>query len=85
MLGLRGTLFGFDPWEERLADIIIDNTDEDRGPLERAILEYMATDSNDSRGEAMFKRALEGFGVGFAVEGIGRFGIGAVKQSASVV
>ena len=79
--GIFGDALPFDPWEERLTDIIIDNTDEDRGPLESAILNFMATDPTDSRAEAMLKRSLEGLGVGIGVEAAGRFAIGASKAT----
>ena len=57
----------FDPQEGRLADLI-----ESNPSLQNPVTTYLKSDPNDSRAEGRFKNAIEGFGLGFAIEGLFR-------------
>ena len=65
--GMAGALSDatvFDPAEKRLSDFLRKHA-EFRDP----VTDYLASDPNDSEAENRFKRALEGFGLGAALDG----------------
>jgi hypothetical protein len=55
----------FDAMDGRLADLI-----QEFPALQNPVTEYLATDKNDSEGEAKFKRALDGLVPGLAADGL---------------
>lgn len=72
---LRATVQGaaadatvFDPFEDRFADFLQDNTG-----ISSPILDYLAADEDDTIAEGKLKNALEGMGLGLAVDGMVRF------------
>jgi hypothetical protein len=56
----------FDPHEKRLSNLI----NEFAPGLANPVTQYLASDPNDSRAEGRLKNALEGAGLGLAVEGL---------------
>lgn len=63
----------FDPHEDRLSNLI-----EEHPELSNPVTRYLAADKGDSNAEGRFKNALEGLGLGAAVEGIFH-GVKAIK------
>ena len=74
MLGAMGKgafsdAFAFDPHQERLSNLV--NKAEVLGiPLANPVTEYLASKPEDTDAEGRFKNALEGLGLGSAIEGI---------------
>jgi hypothetical protein len=61
----------FDPFEKRLSNLVNDYAQE-HPAFANSVTEYLAADPKDSEGEARFKNALEGMGLGLAAEGLVR-------------
>lgn len=59
----------FDPQEKRLSNLIMEMTDNDPA-LGKVIFEFLSADPTDSNATGRAKNALEGMGIGFAVEGL---------------
>ena len=55
----------FDPHEERMSNLL-----QQFPMLQNPFTEYLSANPKDSRAEGRFKNALEGFGLGFMVEGL---------------
>ncbi|QDP45910.1 MAG: hypothetical protein Tp1125DCM238401_23 [Prokaryotic dsDNA virus sp.] len=55
----------FDAHEERLSNLI-----QEFPALQNPITEYLASDENDSEIEGRLKNAIEGLGIGFAIDGL---------------
>jgi len=64
-LGSTAEQFAFSPDEERLSNLI-----QEYPNLQNPITEYLQSDLSDSAAEGRFKMALEGAGLGLAVEGL---------------
>ncbi len=78
-LGLQGAIadaIARDPNEENLADLIRELS----GEQENAVLNFMASDPEDSEAVARLKKAFEGFGVGALIDGL-ILGLGALRAS----
>jgi len=56
--------FAFDPHEERLSNLIQENES-----LANPVTEFLAAEPGDSDAEGRFKNALEGIGIGMALDG----------------
>jgi hypothetical protein len=68
----------FDPHEKRVSNMILDMTNRD--PMfGKSALDYLAANPMDSNAEGRFKNALEGAGLGLAVDGVIR-GLKVVKS-----
>ena len=63
--GAFSDAFAFDPNDDRLADLVKQHPE-----LANPVTDYLALDPSDGEGEARFKRALEGFGLGALTEGL---------------
>ena len=64
----RGALaeqLAFSPYEQRLSNLV-----EEYPSLKNPVTKYLKADPNDTESEARFKMALEGVGLGTAIEGI---------------
>ena len=59
----------FDPHEKRLSNMIMEMSDNDPA-FGKAAFEYLAANPADSNAEGRFKNALEGAGLGIALEGV---------------
>jgi hypothetical protein len=59
----------FDPHEKRLSNMVMEMSDNDP-VFGKAAFEYLAANPNDTNAEGRFKNALEGAGIGMAVEGL---------------
>lgn len=67
--GAAADFAAFDPHDQRLSNLLLDWTDND--PMfGKAAMEYLRADPKDSAMEGRFKNALEGLGIGVAVEGV---------------
>ena len=77
-LGAAAEQFAFSPDEERLSNLV-----QSYPLLENPVTEFLQADSNDSVAEGRFKMALEGAGLGLAVEGVLK-GLGRIKGSKNV-
>lgn len=65
----------FDPQEERLSNLI-----QEVPALKNPVTEFLAADPKDSNAEGRFKNAIEGLGVGVAVDGL-VLGLKALRQA----
>lgn len=70
--GAAADFFGFKGDEGRLTDFMVE-----MGVPEPLIIDYLKSDADDSEFEGRFKNALEGAGIGFALEGVMRLMRGA--------
>lgn len=61
--GAVADAFAFDPHEERLSNLV-----QQFPSLQNPVSEYLAADADDSEAEGRFKNALEGLGLGVAVD-----------------
>ena len=59
----------FDPRAKRLSNMVMDMNDQNP-VVGKAMFSYLAADPTDSNAEGRFKNAVEGLGLGTAVEGI---------------
>lgn len=57
----------FDPHEKRLSNLVLDFT-KDNPSVAKPLFEYLAADDQDGNFEGRFKNALEGLGIGTAVD-----------------
>ena len=62
--GAASDAFAFDPHEERLANLV-----EDFPALSNPVTRYLESDPDDSDAEGRFKNAIEGMGLGLAMDG----------------
>lgn len=62
--GAATDAFAFDPHEERLANLV-----EDFPALSNPVARYLESDPDDSDAEGRFKNAIEGMGLGLAMDG----------------
>lgn len=59
----------FQPHDKTLSNMIMDFSDQNPA-VGKPLFEYLSTNAADSNAENRFKRAVEGLGVGFALEGL---------------
>jgi len=63
--GAIADFVAFDPHEERLSNLV-----EEYPALSNPVTQYLAADPNDSEAEGRFKNAVEGLGIGAAMDGL---------------
>lgn len=69
--GAATDIIAFDPYEGRMADMIHEFGLDESNSLAKAYVHYLSTDKTNDPTEERLKTAVEGLGMGFAIDGLG--------------